>query len=53
MREASDMESNTEKHGVTPGEVVPARELLGDMLLELNQPELALVEYELNLIDQI
>ena len=52
MREASDLESNTEKHGVTPGEVLPARELLGDMLLELNQPKMALEEYELNLIDR-
>ena len=53
MREATDMESNTEKHGVTPGEVLPARELLGDMLLELRSSrELALEEYELNLIDR-
>jgi len=28
------------------GHVVPARELLGDMLLELNQPALALKEFE-------
>ena len=40
------MEDASEKHPVTPGHVVPARELLGDMLLELNQPALALKEFE-------
>ncbi|MEB3322492.1 MAG: hypothetical protein VKI81_06685 [Synechococcaceae cyanobacterium] len=33
MRAAADLEATTEKHPVTPGEVLPARELLGDMLL--------------------
>ena len=37
MREAADLESTTEKNPVTPGEVLPARELLGDMLLELGR----------------
>ncbi len=46
MREGADMEDASEKHPVTPGHVVPARELLGDMLLELNQPALALKEFE-------
>ena len=46
MREGADMEDASEKHPVTPGYVVPARELLGDMLLELNQPALALKEFE-------
>ncbi|MDQ2655829.1 MAG: hypothetical protein M3Y60_00300, partial [Bacteroidota bacterium] len=45
MREAADMEDKTEKHPVTPGEILPARELLGDMLLEMNQPALALEAY--------
>ncbi len=45
MKEAADMEDNTEKHPVTPGEVLPARELLGDMLLEMNEPALALEAY--------
>jgi len=31
---------------VTPGPIVPVRELLGEMLLELNQPALALREFE-------
>src|SRR5262249_43502765 len=39
-------EDSTEKHPVTPAPVVPARELLGEMLLELNQPAQALVEFE-------
>jgi tetratricopeptide (TPR) repeat protein len=46
MRSAAELESTTEKHPVTPGEVLPARELLGDMLLELGQAREALVEYE-------
>lgn len=49
MNLAADMEDKTEKHPVTPGEVIPARELLGDMLLQLNKPELALLAYEANL----
>jgi tetratricopeptide (TPR) repeat protein len=35
MTSAADMEDATEKHPVTPCEVVPARELLGDMYMEL------------------
>jgi hypothetical protein len=46
MRAAADLEDSTEKHPVTPGPVVPARELLGEMLLELKQPKQALVEFE-------
>lgn len=46
MRAAADLEDKNEKHIVTPGRIVPARELLGDMLLELKQPALALKEYE-------
>jgi len=34
MRQAADLEDKSEKHIVTPGRLVPARELLGDMLLE-------------------
>src|SRR5204863_4112339 len=34
------------KHIVTPGRILPARELLGDMLLELKRPADALKEYE-------
>ena len=46
MKEAADMEDNTSKHPITPGEVLPARELLGDMLLAMNQPAEALQAYE-------
>jgi tetratricopeptide (TPR) repeat protein len=46
MRAAADLEDRNEKHIVTPGRIVPARELLGEMLLELKQPEAALKEFE-------
>ena len=49
MRLAAKMESETSKHPVTPGEVLPADELLGDMLLALNKPQEALEAYEVNL----
>jgi tetratricopeptide (TPR) repeat protein len=46
MRAAADLEDRNEKHIVTPARVVPARELLGEMLLELKQPQAALAEFE-------
>jgi hypothetical protein len=46
MRHAADHEDSTDKHPVTPGMILPARELLGEMLLELKQPAQALVEFE-------
>jgi tetratricopeptide (TPR) repeat protein len=46
MRAAADLEDRNEKSIVTPGRILPARELLGDMLLELKQPAQALKEYE-------
>ena len=46
MRHAVDHEDSTDKHPVTPGVILPARELLGEMLLELKQPAEALVEFE-------
>jgi tetratricopeptide (TPR) repeat protein len=49
MRSAADLEDSTEKHPVTPGPIIPARELLGEMLIELNQPEQALREFETSL----
>jgi tetratricopeptide (TPR) repeat protein len=49
MTTAAEMEDGLEKHPVTPGEVIPARELLGDMLLEMNKPLLALAAYETDL----
>jgi tetratricopeptide (TPR) repeat protein len=46
MRQAADLEDKSEKHIVTPARLLPARELLGDMLLELKRPAEALKEYE-------
>jgi tetratricopeptide (TPR) repeat protein len=46
MQLAAGLEASTEKSPTTPGEVLPARELLGDMLLVLERPEEALAEYE-------
>jgi hypothetical protein len=45
MREAARREDATEKSAVSPGPLLPARELLGDMLLELGRPREALAEY--------
>jgi hypothetical protein len=49
MRAAADAEDAAEKHPVTPGPILPAREILADMLLETQQPALALAEYERSL----
>lgn len=49
MNLSADMEDKTEKHPVTPGEVLPARELLADMLMQMNDPGKALAMYEANL----
>jgi tetratricopeptide (TPR) repeat protein len=46
MRHAADHEDSTDKHPVTPGMILPARELLGEMLLELKQPAQARLEFE-------
>jgi tetratricopeptide (TPR) repeat protein len=49
MQESAELEYGTGKHAVTPGEVLPAGELLGDMTLALNQPRQALEYYERDL----
>jgi len=49
MQKAVAMEASTEKHPVTPGEVLPAYELLGNMLLEMRRPDEALRAYESSL----
>ena len=46
LRSATDLESSMDKHPVTPAPIVPTRELLGELLLELNQPAEALREFE-------
>jgi tetratricopeptide (TPR) repeat protein len=49
VRSAADLQDKVGKHPVTPGELLPARELLGDLLLELRRPSDALKEYETSL----
>jgi hypothetical protein len=46
MKLAAGMEDSTSKHPVTPGEVLPARELYADLLFELHQNRAAFQEYE-------
>ncbi|MEP7339104.1 MAG: hypothetical protein ABI977_15315 [Acidobacteriota bacterium] len=46
LRAAAELEDSTDKHPVTPGAILPARELLGDLLLELKRPAQALKEFE-------
>jgi tetratricopeptide (TPR) repeat protein len=46
VRAAADLETTMDKHPVTPSSVLPARELLADLLLELNQSAAALKEYK-------
>jgi tetratricopeptide (TPR) repeat protein len=46
MRAAANLEDKSEKAAVSPGRLVPAHELLGDMLLESGKPSEALAEYE-------
>ncbi len=46
MREAADLENSTPKQPVTPGPTLPANELLGDLLMEQNQPAAALAAYK-------
>ena len=45
MRAAAALEDGTEKAAVTPGPLAPARELLGEMLMQLNRPAEALAEF--------
>lgn len=47
---AADREDAVDKHPVTPGEVLPARELLADMLLQLGEPRRALAQYRTVLV---
>ena len=49
MRATAAMEDRTEKSAVTPGPLAPARELVGEMLLEMNRPAEALAEFEATL----
>jgi hypothetical protein len=49
MRSAASHEDATDKHSVTPGVILPARELVGEMLLESKQPVEALAAFEATL----
>ncbi|MGH7542439.1 MAG: hypothetical protein ACREK7_00735, partial [Gemmatimonadota bacterium] len=49
LRSAANLEDTTEKSAITPGPLVPARELLGEMLIEQGRPEEARVEFEAGL----
>ena len=51
MREAADEEDAIEKPPVTPGPIVPAREQLGELLLEQGHPELAYIEFSTALVN--
>ncbi len=49
---AADLDDNVEKHPVTPGAVLPARELYGDLLAETGRPAEARAAYRLALARQ-
>jgi hypothetical protein len=49
MGEAASLENQTFKHPITPGEILPANELYGDMLLSAGNPEAALLAYRSSL----
>jgi Tfp pilus assembly protein PilF len=46
MRAVAEREDATDKNAITPGPLAPARELLGEMLLEAKQPAAARAEFE-------
>jgi tetratricopeptide (TPR) repeat protein len=49
MREAVELEAATPKHAVTPGPILPAYELLGDLLMQQKQAAEALAAYRMSL----
>lgn len=49
LRAAADEEDAVEKLPVTPGPIVPAREQLGELLLDLQRPDQALREFQTDL----
>ncbi len=51
LTEASELDSRVGKHPVTPGTVLPPRELLAEVLLELGRAEEALAAYETVLVE--
>ena len=49
MRAAADLEDGSEKHVAMENRLYPMRELLGDMLMDLGAPSVALKEYEVSI----
>ena len=49
MRETAGREDTTEEHIMMPGRVIPVREMLGEFLMQVKQPKLALAEFEISL----
>ncbi len=52
MRAAADIEDKTQLASVTPGPLAPAREMLGEILLEHDRPAEALTAFEASLIQE-
>ncbi|MGA9587118.1 MAG: hypothetical protein WBQ95_17420, partial [Terracidiphilus sp.] len=51
MRKAADEEDAMEKSPATPGPVVPAREQLGELLLQQHRPADAMVAFRISLVN--
>lgn len=49
---AAEMEDVTELASITPGPFVPAREMLGELLLDMSQPAQALLQFKATLARQ-
>jgi Tfp pilus assembly protein PilF len=49
MKSVAELEDATEKSVVTPGPLAPARELLAEMLLQMNESRQALEQFEATL----
>lgn len=49
LTRAAELEEAVGKHSVAPGPLLPGREMLGDLLLELERPAQALAAYEATL----
>jgi hypothetical protein len=49
IRASADLEDSTEKENVAPGTIIPPRESLGELLLELRRPGESRKEFEASL----